>query len=168
MSEYPQRRAISEEKEKKFLEHLKTMEMNVSAAARAAGLKGTGGLYRHRRDNPEFAERWAEIEDEILDGLEEDQYRDAKTRSEDRRYVLSRRRAKRWSEKAAIAVAVGPTDAVPQKPIGELTDDDLMAIAASAGAMLGPAEQNERDGRRAVEGEILEADQPEKSGGEAE
>jgi hypothetical protein len=149
------KRGISVEKEKKFLAALRTTKMNVTQAAKLAGLKGASGLYRHRAQDLEFAERWAEIEDEILDALEEAQYRDAEVKPEDRRYVLSRRRARRWSEKAALAVAVQSVTSLPMKPIEELTDDELLQIAATGTQLLG---QDADTGARPVEATILKVE----------
>jgi len=147
------KRGVSVEKEEKFLAALRTTKMNVTQAAKLAGLKSASGLYRHRAQDLEFAERWAEIEDEILDALEEAQYRDAEVKPEDRRYVLSRRRAKRWSEKAALAVAVQSTAGL-QKPIEELTDDELLQIAAAGTQLLGEDAGDDRP----VEATILKVE----------
>jgi len=140
------KRSLSPEREEKFLAALRTTKMNVTAACRVAGMKGTGAVYTHRRQDPEFAEKWLAVEEEILDTLEEAQYRAAEEKAEDRRFVLARRRAKRWSEKAALAVAVQSDQATPSQPASEMSDDQLLQIANT--------------GAKAIEGEfsVAEAD----------
>ena len=84
--------------------------------------------YDERRNNPEFAEVWGEVEAEILDGLEEKQFEAAQERGEDRRWTLARRRPERWSEKRAVAIKAE----VDIRPVKEMTDEELEAIVIAA------------------------------------
>ena len=89
MSKLERNNWVAPEKRAKFLRELTKSNLNVTKAAHAAGLRSTGGLYLDKKANSEFAERWQEIEDELLDELEVHQYRDARKRPEDRRWGLA-------------------------------------------------------------------------------
>ena len=109
-----------------FLLALADRKLNVTAACRAAGLASTSGVYEQRKIDPEFARRWQEIEEELLDSFEEKQMEAAERGNEDRRWVLSRRRAGRWSERNAhLSVKAEVEHRVSVK---ELSREDLMRI----------------------------------------
>jgi hypothetical protein len=121
--------AVSQDRREQFLVALKgEQRMNVTAACHAAGLQSVSGVYRERAVNPEFRSAWEEIEQGLLDTLEQHQYADAMERPEDRRWVLQRRRPKRWSEKTTIEVE-GSLDVSNAQT---LTDEQLEFIAAKA------------------------------------
>ena len=72
---------LSPVRQKQFLEALKETKMNVTAAARKSGLTSPVACYMQRKTDPDFAEKWADIETEPLDALEEQEYRAAKRHS---------------------------------------------------------------------------------------
>ena len=104
MSKQERNNWVAPKKRALFLRELAKSNLNVTKAAHAAGLRSTGGLYLDRKANSAFAERWQQIEDELLDELEAHHYRDALERPEDRRWVLSRRRRGRWGDRQQVAV----------------------------------------------------------------
>ena len=119
---------VSKAKVESFLEKLREC-MDVTAAAKMVGLKSPRSLYAERQANPEFAERWKEIEDERLDQLEALQWQAALEHREDRRWILSRRRPSQWSEKHTVGGKVEVEHTINGK---ELTTDELHKIAAKA------------------------------------
>ena len=118
---------LSPARQKKFLEALKETKMNVTAAARKSGLTSPVACYMQRKADPDFAEQWADIETELIDALEEQEFRDAKRASADRHWVLARRRPERWAQKRQTAI-----DGVIEHrhEIRDMTDKELMAIVA--------------------------------------
>ena len=116
---------LSPVRQKQFLEALKETKMNVTAAARKSGLTSPVACYMQRKTDPDFAEKWADIETELLDALEEQEFEDAKEISGDRRWVLARRRPERWAQKRQTAI-----DGVIEHrhEIRDMTDKELMAI----------------------------------------
>ena len=116
---------LSPVRQKQFLEALKETKMNVTAAARKSGLTSPVACYMQRKTDPDFAEKWADIETELLDALEEQEFEDAKEISGDRRWVLARRRPERGAQKRQTAI-----DGVIEHrhEIRDMTDKELMAI----------------------------------------
>ena len=120
---------LSQGKCKTFLECLQRVGMNVSKACREAGV-GKSTVYLERQRNPDFAAQWQEVEDSLLDELEEHQFRDARVNPEDRRWVLSRRRKARWSERQQVQAAGAGEGLLAggQVDVKELSDAQLQAI----------------------------------------
>ena len=114
-----------------FLEALKKRRLNVSAACRSIGLGSTSAVYEQRKVDPEFAARWLEVEQEILDALEEKQLEAAEKGNEDRRWVLSRRRPSRWSERSAHLFKAQIEHRVT---VEELSREELLRIVAEGEA----------------------------------
>ena len=110
-------------KQELFLKALLKRKLNVIAATKQCGIDKSS-LYKQRQISEDFALAWANVEDELLDDLEEDQYKSAKEKGEDRRYILGRRRGRRWSEKQAIAIK----GVVDHRHASELSDEELGRI----------------------------------------
>ena len=119
---------LSKAKAEAFLSKLGEV-MDVTATAKMIGLKSARALYAERKANPEFAERWKEIEDARLDQLEALQWQAALEHREDRRWVLSRRRQGQWSEKHTVG---GRVEVEHTVNIKELSTEDLQRIASQA------------------------------------
>jgi|TARA_R100001530_G_C4300507_1_gene150305 DnaJ-domain-containing protein 1 len=111
---------VSPEKQEAFIVALRKRNLNVTAAAKLARVD-KASLYKQRKISEEFAQAWADVENELLDDLEERQYEAALEKGEDRRYILSRRRGSRWSEKQAHASKV----TVEHRHATEMTDQEL-------------------------------------------
>ena len=111
---------VSKDKQDAFIEALRDRNLNVTAAAKLAEVDKSN-IYKQRKYSEEFAKAWAEVEEELMDDLEEDQFRAAKKEGQDRRYILSRRRGQRWSEKQAIASKV----TVEHRRADEMSDAEL-------------------------------------------
>ena len=92
---------LSPVRQKQFLEALKETKMNVTAAARKSGLTSPVACYMQRKTELDFAEKWADIETELLDALEEQEFEDAKGISGDRRWVLASSTPRALGAKAA-------------------------------------------------------------------
>ena len=116
---------VSKETKQQFLEWLPRVGMNVTAAARNSGLTSPNALYRQRQHDKAFAQAWADIEGEVLDALEADQFEAAKIRGEDRRWVLARLRRNKWGDQKQVQV----TGEVEHRHVRELTDKELAEIA---------------------------------------
>lgn len=97
------RNQLSRQKQNRFLAALAERHLNVSAACRLAKISYPS-VYKQRAMDPQFKREWEEIKDEILDDLEEDQYKDAKKNPEDRRWILARQRKDAWSDKSQVSV----------------------------------------------------------------
>ena len=136
----PIKRYISKDTELRFLNAF-ARTMNVSLACKQAGLKSTGNLYDQRKVDPELARKWQEIEDQKLDELEEHIWNDAKDHREDRKWVLSRRRPDKWSEKRTVA---GKMEIHKTVDVTLLTTKELQQIAAQE---IEEAEYEESDSR---------------------
>tara|TARA_R100001244_G_scaffold127170_1_gene97688 strand:- start:669 stop:1070 length:402 start_codon:yes stop_codon:yes gene_type:complete len=111
---------VSKDKQDAFIEALRDRKLNVTAAAKLAEVDKSN-IYKQRKYSEEFAKAWAEVEEELIDDLEEDQFRAAKKEGQDRRYILSRRRGQRWSEKQAIASKI----TVEHRRADEMSDAEL-------------------------------------------
>lgn len=94
---------LSQENRDKFLKHF-ARTMNMAASARVCGVTRRA-VDQERQLNPEFAGLMQEILDSELDTLEEEQHAAAHERSDDRRFVLSRRRAEVWGDKRQTQVS---------------------------------------------------------------
>ena len=123
MSKQERNNWVAPKKRALFLRELAKSNLNVTKAAHAAGLRSTGGLYLDRKANSAFAERWQQIEDELLDELEAHHYRDALERPEDRRWVLSRRRRGRCDrQQVAVEGGIEHVHSVREIPMAQLEE----------------------------------------------
>ena len=86
---------LKPERQQQFLQCLKLTGLNVSAACRRARI-ARSAVYAQRSIDDDFAMEWRQVEDEVLDELEAQQYQAAKSGGKDRRWVLARRRSMRW------------------------------------------------------------------------
>lgn len=116
---------VSKETKERFLEWLPKVGMNITAAARNSGLTSPHALYQQRQHDKTFAQAWANIEGEVLDALESDQFEAAKSRGEDRRWVLARLRRNRWGDQKQVQI----TGEIEHRHVRELTDKELSEIA---------------------------------------
>ena len=90
-----------------------SIHCNVSAAAKSAGV-GRTTVYHRKEDNPEFAALWENAEEEALDHIELAVH----TASiggdmQSARWVLSRRRPKKWGDKLALEHSGPDGGAIP-------------------------------------------------------
>jgi len=97
------RNQLSKQKQNRFLKALAERHLNVTAACKSAQVSYSSA-YKQRALDPVFKQAWEEVKNEILDDLEEDQYKDAKQNPEDRRWILARQRRDEWSDKSQISV----------------------------------------------------------------
>lgn len=125
MPELYTKQYVSVPKKEAFLVALRETGLNVSAACRKAGIASTAGVYTQRKLDPVFAQQWQEIEEELLDHLEELQFKSALERPEDRRWVLARLRPK-FSEHRHTHI----TGEVAVRSMRELSDSELEALIA--------------------------------------
>lgn len=147
---------VHPKKQEAFLVALRKCNLNVTKASKMIGLAGPRNLWKQRKYDPEFAQLWDEVEDEVLDNLEEMEFEDAAIRPEDRRFVLQRRRANRWSEKHMMAVQA---QVEVNTPIHELSDAQLQQIAATAVAQLPAPSDSEDDSQGDDESAFRDAEQ---------
>ena len=115
---------LSRDRQQKFLQELRRTRLNVSAAAKRSGLSSPGACYMQRKSDPDFAQEWAQVENEMLDELQEKTFEAATRDSVDRHWVLSRRRPDRWTQKRKTPIE----DANQHHDIRDMTDEELMAI----------------------------------------
>jgi hypothetical protein len=113
------RNYVAPERQAVFLRHLQSARLNVSAACRSTGLAGTAGGYLQRKTDPAFRQCWEEVEAEVLDSLEEHQFKAAQNNAINRRFVLSRRRSERWSNTQTVNVGSSTR---------KMSDEQLKAI----------------------------------------
>jgi|3_EtaG_2_1085321.scaffolds.fasta_scaffold00658_2 hypothetical protein len=131
MAKAPGHQRVSQARKEKFLVAL-AKTMNVAAAAKLIGMPyGPAALYEQRAADPEFKKRWEEVENLKLDELEALQWKAALEHREDRRWVLSRRRPGKWSEKHTHG---GKVEVEHTLNIKQMSRDDLLKIA-QAGAV---------------------------------
>ena len=116
--------ALSRPCQEKFLQALEEKRMNVSAACRKAGI-ATSTAYHQRRMDEGFASEWQAIEDNLLDHLEEREWKEAETDGKSRRWIMTRRRSDRWGDHKTTKVE-GTVEHVHS--VKELDDDQLKAI----------------------------------------
>ena len=117
-------RMLSQKKENLFLEHYKNT-LNKSKACRMAGIKDPSQVARHAQKDLVFGAKVLAIKEGRLDDLEEEQWKDATLRPEDRRWVLERQRPEDWSKKSVI----GHTGKVEHiHKIEQMTDEQLAEL----------------------------------------
>ncbi len=114
---------VAPERQDAFLRHLRASRLNVTAACRATGLAGTAGIYLQRKFDLSFRQRWGEVEAEVLDHLEEHQFKAAQNDSTDRRFTLTRRRGERWSRPQVVNL-----EARAESSVRHMSDQELKAI----------------------------------------
>ena len=119
---------LAADKRAAFLQALRQCALNITQASREAGLSTTSAIYQQRQIDPEFAAQWQAVEDELLDDLEARQWKDARERPEDRRWVLARRRPNRWAEKRAIAMK---GEVRHYLSVQDMTEGELEALLAA-------------------------------------
>ena len=95
------------ERQQQFLQCLKVTGLNVSAACRRARI-ARSAVYAQRSIDDDFAMEWRQVEDEVLDELEAQQYQAAKSGGKDRRWVLARRSSLRSCMPMPVAEASSP------------------------------------------------------------
>jgi hypothetical protein len=116
--------ALSRPRQEKFLQALEEKRMNVSAACRKAGI-ATSTAYHQRRMDESFAAEWQVIEDNLLDHLEEHEWKEAETDGKSRRWIMTRLRPDRWGDHKTTKVE-GTVKHVHS--VKELDDDQLKEI----------------------------------------
>lgn len=94
---------LSTETQAKVIKHY-AKGFNIAKAAKLSGVT-RASIDNERKINPEFDGMMKEILDAELDTLEEEQHLAAHERSDDRRFVLTRRRPETWSEKKQTQVS---------------------------------------------------------------
>ena len=130
----PRTQFVSKARQEKFLEAF-ARTLNVSQAAREIGIHyGSSVLYSQKRADEEFRERWDAIEQSRLDELEALQWKAALEFREDRRWVLSRRRPNKWSERHTTVG--GKVEIEHTVNLKELSREELLRIA-TGGAVEG-------------------------------
>lgn len=110
----------AEVREKFLLAYARTL--NISKACKLAKVT-LNIVQRELHNNPFFSARRQEIMDEALDELEELQMDSAKTKSDDRRWVLERARPDQWGSKRRVE-----TLSVNVNAAKELSDAELERI----------------------------------------
>lgn len=98
-----QLRYLSLKKQKLFLENY-AATMNKTNAAHLSGIKDPGQVNLQARNDPEFGAKVQAIKEGRLDELEGEQWKDAKIRPEDRRWILERQRPDEWSKKTETKI----------------------------------------------------------------
>lgn len=128
---------LSQETRDKVIKHY-AKTLNLAKAAKLCGIT-RGAISSERKINPEFDQMMQEILDAELDTLEEEQHQAAHERSDDRRFVLTRRRPDVWSEKKQTQVSghisVG-------HHVRDLTDSELEAIIVRGKLPPAPVQAN--------------------------
>ena len=129
------RNYVAAEKKARFLEALRESGLNVTAACKKAGIASRAGVYTQRAVDLDFAQQWSAIEEELLDTLEELQYKEALVRGEDRRWVLARLRPK-FSERRHTHI----TGEVAVRSVRDMSDEELEMILARGRVAVEPAD----------------------------
>ena len=128
------RNYVAAEKKARFLEALRESGLNVTAACKKAGIASRAGVYTQRAVDLDFAQQWSAIEEELLDTLEELQYKEALVRGEDRRWVLARLRPK-FSERRHTHITGEVTVGLD---VRSMSDAELEALIARGRVLVEP------------------------------